>query len=200
MSSVSQRSASVNEPPQPAIYWEKIPRNMDELIGKLRTPRARSVWLRLNIACQAKARNGRISVTELMKAENCSESTIYRALREIKNAGLICALVTPGKTAVYYLPWNYAGTKPVPPPPAPLTLIQGRKRTPVTDDAATPVTDETALLKRTRDNVLLEKERKRVTTTDKAKPAADDWTEQMLRNIEKNGIAMNPEELLNLWR
>lgn len=50
---------------------------------KLRTPRARSVWLRINATG-----NEKISVSRLANQEQCSRSSIYRVLREIERAGL----------------------------------------------------------------------------------------------------------------
>lgn len=48
---------------------------------KLRTPLARSVWLRINAMG-----NEKISVARLANQEQCSRSSVYRALRDIERA------------------------------------------------------------------------------------------------------------------
>lgn len=159
MSSVAQFLTPVN--------WVKTPIN--QTILNTLTPLQERIWNRINAAIQMRTRNGRISVPEIMRLAKCSESTVYRALRALKKAGLICLLVAIGKTTVYSLPLKYAGPKP----------------TPVSQVAPTPVTPRTGHPYIERDKVL------ETTTSGRGvseRPVVDDWIERMLAYVGKNGI------------
>lgn len=66
----------------------------------------------INGAVQNNIRKGRISVRVLALFTGHSERQVYRILRRLKNRGAVYALVTPGLTAVYYLPFEYCAPRP----------------------------------------------------------------------------------------
>jgi hypothetical protein len=108
------------------VIWAKTPLRLDTLTGL--TPVEERIWNRINSAVQIRTRGGRISVPELARFAECSERTVYRVLRRLKDAGYVYAVGSPGKASVYYLRWTYAGATPTPdtpvkPPTRTLTAV-----------------------------------------------------------------------------
>lgn len=99
-----------NSQPSNPVAWARTPRRLDSFAGW--TPPEVKLWSALNAACQTRYRDGRISVPELARYSGYSERSIYRILRKLKNRGAVYALITPGETAVYYLPFEYCPRRP----------------------------------------------------------------------------------------
>lgn len=93
------------QPDAPSVPWVRSPRQLDFFARW--TPAEVKLWTALNSAIQINTRNGRISVPALARYTGYSQRSIYRILRRLKDRGAIYALVSPGRTAVYYLTHRY---------------------------------------------------------------------------------------------
>lgn len=94
-----------NQPDTRIVPWVRSPRQLDLFTDW--TPSEVKLWTAINSATQINTRNGRISVPQLARYTGYSERSIYRILRRLKDRGAIYSLVSPGHTAVYYLPFQY---------------------------------------------------------------------------------------------
>jgi hypothetical protein len=92
-----------------AIAWIRTPRRFDFFRGW--TIGEREIFHLINWATQYHKRKGKISVRTLAWFSGYSERHVYRILRRLKTRGAICALVTIGCTAVYYLRYEYCGPR-----------------------------------------------------------------------------------------
>lgn len=74
-----------------------------------------AVFHEINRAIQIRKRRGKLTVPELRRFTGLSERGIYKALRKLKDRGVIYALTAPGRGSIYYLTEPYAAPR-VPPP------------------------------------------------------------------------------------
>lgn len=98
-----------NQPDTRIVPWVRSPRQLDLFADW--TPAEVKLWTALNSATQINTRQGRVSVPQLARYTGYSERSIYRILRRLKDRGAIYALISPGHTAVYYLPLQYSAKR-----------------------------------------------------------------------------------------
>jgi hypothetical protein len=101
-----------NLPDTRIVPWVRSPRQIDFFSDW--SPAEVKLWTALNSATQINTRNGRISVPTLARFTGYSERSIYRILRRLKDRGAVYSLVSPGHTAVYYLPYQYSAQRSTP--------------------------------------------------------------------------------------
>lgn len=97
---------ATNQPDATSVPWVRSPRQLD--FFSTWTPGEVKLWTAINSATQINTRQGRISVPALARYTGYSQRSIYRLLRRLKDRGAIYSLVSPGHTAVYYLPHEYS--------------------------------------------------------------------------------------------
>ena len=102
----------LSKPDTRSIPWVRSPRQLDFFAGW--TPGEVKLWTAINSATQINTRQGRVSVPQLARYTGYSERSIYRILRRLKDRVALYALISPGQTACYYLPLQYAA-KPLTP-------------------------------------------------------------------------------------
>lgn len=96
---------ALNQPDAISVPWVRSPRQLNFFADW--TPPEVKLWTALNSATQINTRQGRVSVPQLARYTGYSERSIYRILRRLKDRGAIYALISPGRTAVYYLAFQY---------------------------------------------------------------------------------------------
>jgi len=101
-----------NQPDTRIVPWVRSPRQLD--FFSTWSPAEVKLWTAINSATQINTRQGRISVPALARHTGYSQRSIYRILRRLKDRGAIYALISPGRTAVYYLPHEYSAPRTTP--------------------------------------------------------------------------------------
>lgn len=116
---------ATNQPDAPSVPWVRAPRQLDFYARW--TPAEVKLWTALNSAIQINTRNGRISIPALARYTGYSERSVYRILRRLKDRGAIYSLVSPGRTAVYYLAFQYSAPRTTYTPDNPVTAHNNKE-------------------------------------------------------------------------